>query len=136
MDPRRTNPGVELVRRARRGRSSHDRPRPRLTAQLLDAPVRHSSRAVARALLAVVVAERARLPDGPNALHDFRVALRRLRSWQRAFRPWLRDTGRGRTRRALATLADASNDARDAEVGLEWLDVQCELPAQARVQLR
>ena len=26
-----------------------------------------------------------------EALHDFRVALRRLRSWERAFRPYLRD---------------------------------------------
>jgi CHAD domain-containing protein len=83
---------------------------------------------VALALLDVVVAARKRLPDGSDALHDFRVALRRLRSWLRAFRPWLPDTGRRHTRRALAALADASNHARDAEVGLAWLQAQRDLP--------
>src|SRR6266481_4498293 len=28
--------------------------------------------------------------DGDEAVHDFRVAIRRLRSWMRAFKPWLR----------------------------------------------
>lgn len=124
------------MKRGRRGRPGHDRPRPRLTVERLDGPVRHTARIVALEFLAVARAERRRLPDGAQALHDFRVSLRRLRSWLRAFRPWLRDTGRGRTRRVLATLADASNHARDAEVGLAWLDAQRDLPAPARVQLR
>ena len=124
------------MRRTRRGRPKQRRPRPRLTPELLDAPVRHTSRVVARALLERVIAEHSSRVRDPEALHDFRVALRRLRSWLRAFRPWLRDTGRGRTRRALGAIADASNHARDAEVGLEWLDAQRDLPAHARVQLR
>jgi len=124
------------VKGTRRGRPGQRRPRPRLTDELLDAPVRHAARVVARAFLQIAIVERAGLPDGSNALHDFRVSVRRLRSWLRAFRAWLPDSGRGRARRSLATLAGASNQARDAEVGLEWLDAQRALPLQARRQLR
>ncbi|MEP7002425.1 MAG: CHAD domain-containing protein [bacterium] len=55
------------------------------------------------------------------ALHDFRVANRRLRSWLRTFRPSLRDAVAGRHRRRLSAIADATNGARDATVHLEWL---------------
>jgi CHAD domain-containing protein len=91
---------------------------------------------VALALLDVVIAERRRLPDGATALHDFRVALRRLRSWLRACQPWLRDTVRGRTGRALSEIADASNVARDAEVGLAWVEAQRGLPARSGKRAR
>ncbi len=37
--------------------------------------------------------------DGDEAVHDFRVAIRRLRSWIRAFKPWLRDDLRRKQRR-------------------------------------
>ena len=120
---------------SRRGQTTRVRLRPRLTAALLDAPVRHTASVVALALLDVVVAERGRLPDGSNALHNFRVALRRLRSWLRAFRPWLPDSGRRNTRHALAALADASNHARDFEVGLAWLEAQRDLPPLSRREL-
>ena len=54
-------------------------------------------------------------------VHDFRVALRRLRSWLRAFRPELSDTVRKKTRRRLGAIADATSAARDAEVALAWI---------------
>lgn len=63
-------------------------------------------------------------PSDADALHDFRVALRRLRSWLRAFRPHLDRSVRRRTRRRLSRVADASNAARDAEVQISWLHEQ------------
>lgn len=118
-----------------RVRTTRARSRPRLAAGLLDAPVRQTASVVALALLDAVIAERTRLPDGSSALHGFRVALRRLRSWLRAFRPWLHDSRHGRTRHALAALADASNHARDTEVSLAWLQAQRDLPPPSRREL-
>lgn len=60
----------------------------------------------------------------PEALHDLRVALRRMRSLLRAYR---RALGlRKRTRHELRDLAAATNPARDAEVRL---GIFCTLPA-------
>jgi CHAD domain-containing protein/CYTH domain-containing protein len=59
--------------------------------------------------------------QGDEALHDFRVAIRRLRSWVRAFKPWLRDDISGKRRRALSAIGDATRKSRDAAVHLEWL---------------
>src|SRR5882672_10046430 len=59
--------------------------------------------------------------DGDEAVHDFRVAIRRLRSWMRAFKPWLRDDIRGKQRRRFSRIADATRAARDASVHLRWL---------------
>lgn len=52
--------------------------------------------------------------DDPEALHDLRVALRRLRSLLRAYRGNL--SVRKRARRELRELTEATNPARDAEV--------------------
>ena len=91
-----------------------DRERNRLTPALLEMPAPHAVRVIASGLLDDVVAAHARLDDDEaDALHDLRVALRRLRSWLRAFRPELSDTVRGRTRRKLSALASATNEARD-----------------------
>ena len=75
-------------------------------------------RLVALDLLAQARAAAARLPDRADAeaLHDFRVAVRRLRSWLRSFRPEVEDTLRGRWRRQLGALAASTGAARDAEV--------------------
>ena len=62
----------------------------------------------------------ARDRDG-EALHDFRVALRRLRSWVRTFRPYLDGAVAKADRRRLRDIARATSGARDAEVQLEWL---------------
>lgn len=67
---------------------------------------------------------RRRLKQGADgeALHDFRVALRRLRSVLRAFRPVLGDRFPQRLRRRLRDLARMTNAARDAEVLVVWLE--------------
>ena len=106
-----------------------------LTPELLGAAPPRATRLVAQQLLADLVDERVRLGEHPEALHDFRVALRRLRSWLRAFRPWLHDTVRRRTYRELAAIADASSGARDAEVALAWLS-GLELPSRAATGVR
>ena len=61
-------------------------------------------------------------PDDLDALHDFRVALRRVRSWLRAFQPELEDSVSGKDRHRLRDLVDATNRGRDADVQIEWLE--------------
>ncbi|MGE5626126.1 MAG: CHAD domain-containing protein [Bacillota bacterium] len=56
-----------------------------------------------------------------HALHDSRVALRRLRGWFRAFQAEL--PLKPRHHKAFRRLAHSTNPARDAEVSLEWLTV-------------
>ncbi|HXF23846.1 MAG TPA: CHAD domain-containing protein [Gemmatimonadaceae bacterium] len=56
-----------------------------------------------------------------DSIHDFRVALRRLRSWIRLYRPCLDDTVRVRTRRRLNGIAAATRDLRDLDVQITWL---------------
>jgi len=60
-------------------------------------------------------------PEDTEALHDFRVALRRLRSILRAFRPVLADEISPKLRRQLRRLADATGVSRDLEVQRAWL---------------
>ena len=75
-------------------------------------------RLVALELLAQARAAAGRLsdPEDAEALHDFRVSVRRLRSWLRSFGPEVKDTLRKRWRRELRALADSTGAARDAEV--------------------
>lgn len=71
-----------------------------------------------------------------EALHDFRVALRRLRSVLRWYRPWIGRAGGRGVRRRLRRLVAATSAARDAEVQLEWLARRCdEVPRDARPAL-
>ena len=56
-----------------------------------------------------------------EALHDFRVGVRRFRSWIRAFKPWLKDGVSRKYQKRIAAIADATGAARDAAVHLEWL---------------
>jgi CHAD domain-containing protein len=60
--------------------------------------------------------------DEPEALHDFRVAVRRLRSWLRAFDAEVGDTLAGKHRRRLGRLADATRVSRDLEVHIDWIE--------------
>ena len=60
-------------------------------------------------------------PDDTEALHDFRVGIRRLRSCLRAYRPYLKGKGTKKLRNRLRNLADSTNAGRDVEVQLEWL---------------
>jgi CHAD domain-containing protein len=57
-----------------------------------------------------------------DALHDFRVAVRRLRSALRAWRPVLGKAVRRREQHALRELQRATGSGRDAEVALAWLE--------------
>lgn len=59
-----------------------------------------------------------------EALHDFRVALRRLRSWERAFRPYMKQDLSKKLRRRLRDLARDTGASRDLEVHLAWLQEQ------------
>ncbi len=71
--------------------------------------------------------------DDEEALHDFRVALRRLRSLLRAFRPLVEDTVSRKLRRRLRDLARLTGAARDAEVRMAWVrDARAKLPAGQR----
>ena len=93
-------------------------------ATILDASEQHGIRTVALALLRDAVAARDRLENAEDveALHDFRVAVRRLRSWLRAHRVVLgRAAGRGVTR-LLRRVARSTSVRRDAEVFQAWLE--------------
>ena len=97
-----------------------------LPHDLYDRPAPAGARLLARHRLAEARAAARRLGDGGDggdaeALHDFRVALRRLRSTMRSHRALLADTVAGKRRRQLRDIADATGAARDAEVHLAWL---------------
>lgn len=95
----------------------------KLTAAQLGEPIQRVSRMICLAHIDDALSAGKRVAGGADveALHDFRVALRRLRSALSSYRPWLAGTGRRRTRRERRRLADATNAARDAEVRLELL---------------
>lgn len=82
-------------------------------------------RVIGRELLAKVraKAENLGIDDEPDAVHDFRVALRRLRSWLRAFEDDLASTVRPKVHRRLKRIANATRTSRDCEVHIEWLEV-------------
>lgn len=67
-----------------------------------------------------------RLKDRSDAegLHDFRVALRRLRSCLRAYGSYLDESLPKKLRRRLRDLAQATGPGRDTEVQIEWLREQ------------
>jgi len=92
-------------------------------SELLERPVEETARHLALALLERIEATRPRLddPDDAEALHDFRVALRRLRSTLRAYRPYLVDSLSKPLERRLSRLTATTNPGRDAEVQLAWL---------------
>jgi CHAD domain-containing protein len=101
---------------------------PRLPSDLLDRSAQEASRLLALSYLDQVDQARARLGDSldRDALHDFRVGVRRLRSAIRAYRAELEGSVRGKMRRQLRGLARATNDGRDLEVQLAWLEKQSE----------
>ena len=100
---------------------------------LLADSVGHAARTLLRAHLETARSACDRLDDVDDieALHDFRVALRRGRSVLRAYRPWLGDILGKRVRR-LKRLARSTNSARDAEVMLAWIRTERRLRARAR----
>lgn len=85
---------------------------------LLEREPAEGVRLIALDLLAQAGAAARRLadPSDAEALHDFRVAVRRLRSWLRSFGPEVNDTLRKRWRKELKAVAGSTGAARDAEV--------------------
>lgn len=92
---------------------------------LLRQPAGQAASRIALLHLDAAHAAHARLKDGSDteALHDFRVALRRTRSVLRAYRPWLGRIPR-KLRRQLRALARDTNVARDTEVMMDWLKTE------------
>ncbi|HEU5219780.1 MAG TPA: CHAD domain-containing protein, partial [Gemmatimonadales bacterium] len=124
--------------------------RPALNPGLLGRPAREGARAVALQYLRHALEEAARLSvragersgsalcqesgteDDAEAVHDFRVALRRLRSWLQAFRSFLDDTVTQRSERRLKRLSRQAGAARDLQVQRVIL---CELTGDSLVTL-
>lgn len=104
-------------------------------ASILDDTAPRSARLVALSLLDDLANERARLAAdrGSETLHDFRVSLRRLRSWLRALAPSLEGSLPAACVRRLRRIARESNAGRDAEVFLAWLaTTEAQLPVRER----
>jgi CHAD domain-containing protein/CYTH domain-containing protein len=98
---------------------------------LLDLPAPEGARLVAWFYLgrASRAAERLDVGADGEALHDFRVSLRRLRTSLQAHAPYLAFGGTRKMRRRIRDLAVATAAGRDAEVHLEWLGRQLHLLA-------
>jgi CHAD domain-containing protein len=97
---------------------------------LLPRPPEEGARLLALAFLDQAAAARPRLddPDDGEALHDFRVALRRLRSCLQAYAEVLDDSVPKKLARRLRRLADATGAGRDTEVQIEWIREQGSKP--------
>src|SRR5688500_16079204 len=97
-----------------------------LPADILDLPALQAVRHVALDFLDQAAAARERLgdPADSEALHDFRVAIRRLRSTARAYPDELAGSVSRKAARRLRRIARATGASRDAEVQLEWLERQ------------
>ena len=90
---------------------------------LLARPPEEGARRLALSFLDQAAAAFPRLADPADseALHDFRVGLRRLRSCLRAYREALAGSIPKKLARRLRRLAAATGPGRDAEVQIEWL---------------
>lgn len=96
----------------------------KLPADLLARPAEEAVRRLALSQLERAAAARQQLVEGDReeALHDFRVALRRLRSLLRSHRSAFSVEFPRKPLRRLAALARDTNPGRDAEVQLAWLE--------------
>lgn len=92
-------------------------------ADLLSRPPEEGARLIALSWLDQAAAAFPRLQDPADteALHDFRVGLRRLRSCLRSYRPYLEESLPRKLRRRLRDLAASTGPGRDTEVQIEWL---------------
>jgi CHAD domain-containing protein len=71
-----------------------------------------------------------------DSLHQFRVAIRRLRALLRAYQPWLGRAGGRKLRRRLRELTQATNALRDVDVQIAWLlETRAQLPSRTRAHL-
>ena len=92
--------------------------------QLLGQPTPVAVRIMAASYLSAATAALDHLGRDPEALHDFRVAVRRLRTLLWAYRTWVKRTASKKVLRELRDLGIATNAGRDAEVQIEWLAAQ------------
>jgi CHAD domain-containing protein/CYTH domain-containing protein len=107
-------------------------------SDLLTDDAQRGARVVALALLARVDAAHARLADPADrsALHDFRVAVRRLRSWLLVEDGLPRPMVPKRAHKWLRRLAHSTSPGRDDEVLSAWLEGQrADLPVRQRAGL-
>lgn len=86
-----------------------------------------------RALDSVIDARDGIRKRDPESVHQFRVALRRLRSWIYMYGPSLHDTLHKRTLRRLRVIADATTELRDLDVQIEWLRAERKALGKARL---
>lgn len=93
---------------------------------LLDPPVRDVTARLAGNYLDAAARGLARIDDpaDPKGLHSFRVAIRRLRSLLREYQPWMGRVAGRKVRRRLRDLTRMTNDERDADVQISWLQAQ------------
>lgn len=93
------------------------------TPGLLARPPEEGARRLALSFLDQAATAYPRLDDPADveALHDFRVGLRRLRSCLRAYEDVLAGSVPKKLARRLRRLATATGPGRDAEVQIEWL---------------
>lgn len=111
----------------------------KLPADLLERPADEAARRIAWTFLddAHEAAERLERGDDDEALHDLRVALRRLRSLARSHRRHLGDAIDAKRRKALARVQRTTGAARDFEVQLRWVRrLRKRLPERERRALR
>jgi CHAD domain-containing protein/CYTH domain-containing protein len=93
---------------------------------LLDLPAEEAARLIALSLLRNLIEQRPRVddPEDAEALHDFRVALRRLTTTLKSYRSSLDGSVTKRSRKRLRRLAQSSRESRDLEVHIEWARAQ------------
>jgi CHAD domain-containing protein len=102
---------------------------------LLSSPANIAASRIVQARVETAASTVSRLgdPGDRDALHDFRVALRRLRSALRAYRPWLGRAASRNVRSRLRDLGKTTNLGRDSEVQAAWVTSNvCNLPEPAR----
>jgi len=99
---------------------------PRRPSGLLDLPAYEGAVRIARFYLdrAEQAACRLEKRGDEDALHDFRVSLRRLRSNLQAYAPYLATAVSPKRRRKIRNLASSTGRGRDAEVHLAWLEAR------------
>jgi CHAD domain-containing protein/CYTH domain-containing protein len=111
----------------------------RLEAQELTRPPEEGARLVALRFLEEAAGALGRVAagEGSDALHEFRVSLRRLRSTLQAFEAHLESRPTEEAQERLRELGRRSNAARDAEVQIAWLEARVgELSQNHRPALR
>jgi CHAD domain-containing protein/CYTH domain-containing protein len=108
----------------------------RIEDRTIELPAEEGARVVILGLLeeAKVAAGAFAAGKGDEPLHDFRVAVRRLRSGLRSLRPWVEESVRRRHEKELKRIARSTNEARDAEVQLAWLRGKRDAFASARLR--